>query len=638
MRLADKGHNAVAALVQAAAAVQKGGVAGGSRLLQLSRIHAIWALGQITARQQTANERLTAIPALRGLAADSDSEIRAQVARVLGDARDAGSEIRRRLVGMLKDKSLRVRHLAAIALGKLGRIEAVPAVLDLLRDNDDKDAVVRHSAVMAIVGSAAHTRNGIAALTSAMNDASPAVRLGVLLTLRRVEQPLLKAFLQDPNPRLVLEAARAINDVPLDQGLPELAALIAVQPAGSPLDRDALMRRVLNANFRLGKPENAAAVARYAAKADAPETLRIEALRMLEDWAKPSSHDRVTNFWRPLPERPANVAADALRPALAGVFSAQSDKVRQAAAEVAGKLGIKEVAPALAALFGDASRTSDARVQALRALARLKAAQLDGILTAAFKDHEPSVRAEARRVLAELRPAEAIAPLTEALASGELIERQEALATLAAMKNPNADALLAAWLDKLLAGQVPPDVQLDLLDAAAKRSTPALHKQLASYEAARPHKESIDPYRESLHGGDAAAGRKLFFESTEVGCVRCHTIGGTGGRVGPDLSKIGSQKPREYILESIVDPNKVIAKGFETAVLALDDGRSLAGIVKSEDAKQLTLMTPEGKLVTVAKSSIDERSAGKSAMPQDVAKPLNKFDLRNLVEFLAGQK
>ncbi len=165
-----------------------------------------------------------------------------------------------------------------------------------------------------------------------------------------------------------------------------------------------------------------------------------------------------------------------------------------------------------------------------------------------------------------------------------------------------------------------------------------MRERVARYNASQPHKERIDEYRESLAGGDAERGQKIFFGATEASCVRCHTIGGKGGRVGPDLSKLGGQKPRGYLLESIVDPNKVIAKGFETAVLTLDDGRQSAGIVKAEDAKQLTLMTPDGKELTIAKSAIEERSVGKSAMPDDVSKSLSKFDVRDLVEFLANQK
>ena len=46
--------------------------------------------------------------------------------------------------------------------------------------------------------------------------------------------------------------------------------------------------------------------------------------------------------------------------------------------------------------------------------------------------------------------------------------------------------------------------------------------------------------------------------------MRCHKIAGRGGDVGPDLSKIGGEKTRAYLLESIVLPNKAIAKNFES--------------------------------------------------------------------------
>ncbi len=364
--LADQGAAVIGVLAKLAATPPKqvGDATTLAKSTQLSRIHAMWALGQIAARQERAKEPLTATASLRSLTTDPDPEIRAQAARVLGDARDP--EALGALVELLKDKSLRVRHLAAIALGRIRRIEAVPAILELLRANDDQDAVLRHSGVMALDGSAGRTWNGLAALVKAMSDKSPAVRLGVLLVLRREGQPMIAEFLKDADPRLVVEAARAINDVPLEQSFAQLAALIDLPPAGSELDRDALMRRVLNANFRLGTPETAAALARYAAKADAPDAMRIEALRMLGDWAKPSPHDRVTNFWRPMSPRPENIAADALRPALLGVFISASENVRIAAIEIAGRLGLKEIAPELVKMVGDPSRPASNRAQAPR--------------------------------------------------------------------------------------------------------------------------------------------------------------------------------------------------------------------------------------------------------------------------------
>jgi quinoprotein glucose dehydrogenase len=123
-----------------------------------------------------------------------------------------------------------------------------------------------------------------------------------------------------------------------------------------------------------------------------------------------------------------------------------------------------------------------------------------------------------------------------------------------------------------------------------------------------------------------------------VSCVRCHKLHGEGGDVGPDLTGIGARQKREYLLESIVAPNRQIAKGFETVVLALSNGQVVSGIVKQEDAREVWLMTAEGKLVTVKKDDIDERQTGKSAMPEDIIKSLTKVEIRDLVEFLASLK
>src|SRR5262249_13379419 len=156
----------------------------------------------------------------------------------------------------------------------------------------------------------------------------------------------------------------------------------------------------------------------------------------------------------------------------------------------------------------------------------------------------------------------------------------------------------------------------------ARRPAAAVKQKLAAYEASRPKDDALAGYREALAGGNAEAGRDIFYHKTEVSCLRCHKLRGEGGDVGPDLTGVGARQKREYLLESIVDPNKQIAKGFETVVLALADGHIVSGIVKEEDGKQVRPMTAEGKLVTVKKDDIDERQAGKSAMPADLVKLL----------------
>src|SRR5262249_42551473 len=95
---------------------------------------------------------------------------------------------------------------------------------------------------------------------------------------------------------------------------------------------------------------------------------------------------------------------------------------------------------------------------------------------------------------------------------------------------------------------------------------------------------------------------------------------------------------REYLLESIVSPSKSIAKGFETVELTLSNGQLKSGILKSETAKELKLITPEGTTFTVRADQIEERKSGKSAMPEDLVKYQSRREMRDLVEYLASLK
>ncbi len=72
----------------------------------------------------------------------------------------------------------------------------------------------------------------------------------------------------------------------------------------------------------------------------------------------------------------------------------------------------------------------------------------------------------------------------------------------------------------------------------------------------------------------------------------CHRVGGRGGDTGPDLSKVGAQRNREYLLESIVVPNRQITPGYQTATLALAD-HFYTGRLLSEDAESVKLETTD---------------------------------------------
>jgi quinoprotein glucose dehydrogenase len=241
-------------------------------------------------------------------------------------------------------------------------------------------------------------------------------------------------------------------------------------------------------------------------------------------------------------------------------------------------------------------------------------------------------------VLARIEPEAAIPLLVAAAGCDVTAERQAALAKLGELEQKAASDALADALDRLLAGELPADSRLDLLAAAAERKEGEIKERLARYESQRAKEDPLAAWQECLEGGDAARGRTIFFERAQVSCVRCHKVGGTGGEVGPDLSKISADKKRDYLLEALVIPSKTIAKNFESVVIRDLDGVTHTGVLKQETETAVQLMTAEGKLLSIDKENIDARKPGKSAMPEDLTKHLTKFEMRDLVEFLAGQK
>jgi quinoprotein glucose dehydrogenase len=234
--------------------------------------------------------------------------------------------------------------------------------------------------------------------------------------------------------------------------------------------------------------------------------------------------------------------------------------------------------------------------------------------------------------------ARAIPLLVWVLEPGGIAERRGALETLGAVPGPAADRTLAHWLDRLGTKDLPPELELDLIEAARRRDNPEIARRLRRIDEARPRDDPLSPYRETLVGGDAERGWKLFSEKAEVECIRCHKARDRGGEVGPDLNGLGSRQDRRYLLESIVAPDRQIAKGFETLVVASADGQVHTGIVKEDTPDHIRLITPEGKFVTVPRADIEEQKRGASAMPQDLIKHLSRAEVRDLVEFLATLK
>ena len=590
---------------------------------RLARLHAIRALGQIARKKPALNPE--SLAPLVVLLNDPDTEVRVQTAITLGDSRHASATTP--LIALLNDPSARVRSTAAIALGKLGTCSAVAPLLKVLRENADCDPVVRHSCVMGLTGI-----NDLDALLAASSDSSASARLGVLLSLRRLNRPEIARFLNDADPTLATEAARAIHDAPIDAALPSLAAL-----TDRPELTDPALRRVVQANARVGGVDSADRLARLARSVKLPDPIRVEAIETLASWPEPLGRDRITGLWCPAPGHPATEAAQALGSVLPELLES-SEPVRLAALRALGPVPLPSAGPSLLAIVLNPTWKAETRTEALRALERLSDPRLAEAVKAAMTDPAPDLRVEGQRLLARLRPSDALPVLSQVLETGSLREQQGAFAVLGGMPASASDAILSQWLDRLKAGKIAPEVELDLLEAARRRNTPEIARRLGDLEASRGGDDPVSAYRETLRGGDATRGEALFKGKAELSCLRCHKVRGEGGEVGPDLTGIGTRHDRRYLLESIVAPNREIAKGFETLLVSTSDGQLKSGILKDSSGLSLRLITAEGKLVTIPKSEIEDQKRGASAMPDDLIKRLGKSDLRDLVEYLSTLK
>ncbi len=594
---------------------------------QLARLHAVWGLGQIGRAHPAALE------AVAGLLNDDDAEVRAQAARTLGDRHYLPAA--EKVAELLTDGSPRVKFFAALAIGRMQYKPALDRVFELAAANEDRDPFLRHAAVMALVGI-----GDVETLQARTRDARPAVRMAVLLAERRLADERIVQFLDDAEAPIVAEAARAIHDLPIDSQLPALARLAErFAKSAVPAELDPLVRRTISANFRLGGDEQARAVIALASNPQLSSAMRAEALGALGDWQLPAPRDRVTGFWRPLPQRDPAVVRAALEAGLPELLANLSGDLETKAAELATALGAKVDYETFFAWVGDRERSAGTRSAALRLLAARKAPQLRQALDMSLQDPEVRLRAVALDLLVATDASQAETRVTALLANSDAatLERQAAVATLARLKTATADALLADWATKLAKDEVPPELQLDVFEAATARDIPNIRQLVADISSAAAARAPLGPHRMALAGGDADRGKAIFRGHLQAQCVRCHKVERDGGTAGPELTKVAERNPREHLLESLIEPNAKIAPGFGSLTLVLADGTLIAGTIKSENTESVSLETPDGKTLTVPIADIEERSAAQSPMPS-MAKVLAPRELRDLIEYLSTLK
>jgi putative heme-binding domain-containing protein len=134
--------------------------------------------------------------------------------------------------------------------------------------------------------------------------------------------------------------------------------------------------------------------------------------------------------------------------------------------------------------------------------------------------------------------------------------------------------------------------------------------------------------------GDPELGSRLF---TSQGCIACHSVDPKAEQKGPYLGAAGAKFTRDYLIESILDPNKVVAQGFQTTLLKLKDGGVKMGFVTGEADGIVEVRDIAGQVSKIQRSDVvEETHLPNSMMPPGLAAELSIGDFTSLVEYLVS--
>jgi len=135
--------------------------------------------------------------------------------------------------------------------------------------------------------------------------------------------------------------------------------------------------------------------------------------------------------------------------------------------------------------------------------------------------------------------------------------------------------------------------------------------------------------------GDAERGRALYASS---GCASCHRVAGQGGRQGPDLTRIGSERTAAGLDRTLLDPRAAMLPINRPVRAVTRDGRVIVGRRVNEDTFTVQIIGPDGRLVAVDKQELREYSIGTEASMPSYADELDGQARADVVAYLLSLK
>ena len=315
-----------------------------------------------------------------------------------------------------------------------------------------------------------------------------------------------------------------------------------------------------------------------------------------------------------------------------------SPTVHAAALRVVGAWKLSAYAKELLAIAGNQSQPPPLRGAAFGALREIGGADaVAGLRELAGKSHDDATRRQAAVALAAVDLNQSLAPAVEVITSTS--QEEEALAlwrSLLAIKG--AAPALARVLPKTGLPETAARAGLRVAREGG-RSEPELVIALARAAGLNDDSQNLTDAElaqiaAQVKSGDPARGESIY-RRKELGCMVCHAIGGAGGRVGPDLTSIGASAQIDYLVESVLAPNKKVKEGYHSIQVTTKDGQELSGIPVRETSEELVLRDTTNKEMSIPLKNIESRKTGGSIMPAGLVDFLSPGERLDLFRFLS---
>jgi len=323
-------------------------------------------------------------------------------------------------------------------------------------------------------------------------------------------------------------------------------------------------------------------------------------------------------------------------PVFARLVKYPSAPVREQAIRLALLFGDPGAVATLRGILTDPAARAEDRSIALRSLSEARVPGLAPQLQALLDDKE--LRGAAIRALASYADDATPRLILDRYSALNGPERDDAVATLAS-RPAFALALLAAIEQGTVPRRdlsTPIARQLQALDdrqvAAKLEQVWGSVRPASGQTAALAAKYKALLSADALKNADPSRGRVVFGRT----CLQCHKLYGEGGDVGPELT--GSDRANlDYVLGNVLDPSAAVSRDFTLTTVATADGRTIAGILREQTDRTITLQTANERIVLPREDVEGIKPSNLSMMPEGLFDRLTPDEVRDLVAYLASK-